>query len=156
VADLDGVRGLVVSARGLAYSAALELALKISEACYLNAKGISWADLQHGPIALVDARNPAFVLAADSGPTVAAAVGLAKRVTEAGARVYAIGGGAALAGAASRSLPAATLPGGSSLPEWLAPVALIVPGQLLTEALARRLGLDPDHPRGLSKVTQTA
>jgi len=30
-----------------------------------------------------------------------------------------------------------------------------VPGQLLTEALSRRLGLDPDAPRGLSKVTQT-
>jgi glucosamine--fructose-6-phosphate aminotransferase (isomerizing) len=41
------------------------------------------------------------------------------------------------------------------LPEWLAPIGLIVPGQLLTEALARQLGLDPDSPRGLSKVTQT-
>jgi glucosamine--fructose-6-phosphate aminotransferase (isomerizing) len=35
-------------------------------------------------------------------------------------------------------------------------MGLIVPGQLLAEALASRLGLDPDHPRGLSKVTQTA
>jgi glucosamine--fructose-6-phosphate aminotransferase (isomerizing) len=44
---------------------------------------------------------------------------------------------------------------GPPLPEWLAPIGLIVPGQLLTEALARRLGIDPDTPRGLSKVTQT-
>jgi glucosamine--fructose-6-phosphate aminotransferase (isomerizing) len=150
VAELAAVHGLVVSARGLAYSAALELALKIKEACYLNAMGISWADLQHGPIAVVDARNPAIVMAADSGPTLDAAVSLARRVAEAGARVYAIGGGAALAGASSRALP------GPALPEWLAPIGLIVPGQLLTEALSRRLGLNPDSPRGLSKVTQTA
>ncbi len=150
VADLTDVRGLVVSARGMAYSAALELALKIKEACYLNAMGISWADLQHGPIAVVDADNPAIVLAPDSGPTVDAAVSLARRVTEAGAKVYVIGGGAKLAAVASRALP------GPALPEWLAPVGLIVPGQLLTEALSRRLGLDPDNPRGLSKITQTA
>jgi glutamine---fructose-6-phosphate transaminase (isomerizing) len=31
----------------------------------------------------------------------------------------------------------------------------VVPAQLVVEALARKLGLDPDAPRGLSKVTQT-
>src|SRR5262249_43624531 len=94
VADLATVKGLVVSARGLAYSAALELALKIKEACYLNAMGISYADLQHGPIAVVDARTPAVIMAADSGPTRDAAIDLARRVATAGARAYAIGGGA--------------------------------------------------------------
>ena len=34
-------------------------------------------------------------------------------------------------------------------------MALIVPGQLLVEALARAKGIDPDQPRGLRKVTQT-
>ncbi len=150
VAELAEVKGLVVSARGLAYSAALELALKIKEACYLHAMGISYADLQHGPIAVVDSRTPAIIMAADSGPTLDAAVSLATRVTSAGARCYAIGGGAALAAVSSRALP------GPRLPEWLAPIALIVPGQLLTEALSRQLGIDPDSPRGLSKVTQTA
>lgn len=150
VTELAEVKGLVVSARGLAYSAALELALKIKEACYLHAMGISWADLQHGPIAVVDARTPAIIMAADAGPTLDAAVSLARRVTGAGARAYAIGGGAALAEVSSQVLP------GPALPEWLAPIGLIVPGQLLTEALSRRLGIDPDSPRGLSKVTQTA
>jgi len=41
------------------------------------------------------------------------------------------------------------------LPEEVAPLALVVPGQLMVEALARRLGLDPDAPPGLAKVTQT-
>jgi glutamine---fructose-6-phosphate transaminase (isomerizing) len=156
-ADLDPLvdelardSGVVVSGRGLAYAAALELALKLKEACYLHAMGLSYADLLHGPIAVVDARTPAILLAADSGPTLDGTVDLARRVTGAGARAYGIGGGDRLAAACTRALP------GPRLPEWLAPMGLIVPGQLLTEALSRRLGLDPDHPRGLSKVTQTA
>ena len=44
---------------------------------------------------------------------------------------------------------------GTDLPEHLAPLALVVPGQLLVEALARAKGLDPDAPPGLRKVTQT-
>jgi len=150
VEELAAVQGVVVSGRGLAYSAALELALKLKEACYLHAMGISYADLLHGPIAVVDSDTPAIVLAADSGPTLDGTVDLARRVTSAGARAYAIGGGDRLARASSRALP------GPALPEWLAPIGLIVPGQLLTEALSRRLGFDPDSPRGLSKVTQTA
>ena len=150
VAELAGVQGVVVSARGLAYSAALELALKLKEACYLHAMGLSYADLLHGPIAVVDARTPAIILAAESGPTLAGSVDLALRVAGAGARAYGIGGGDRLASACVRALP------GPRLPEWLAPIGLIVPGQLLTEALSRRLGIDPDSPRGLSKITQTA
>jgi glutamine---fructose-6-phosphate transaminase (isomerizing) len=149
VAELAKVDGVVVSGRGLAYAAALELALKLKEACYLHAMGLSYADLLHGPIAVVDADTPAIVLAAESGPTLAGTVELAHRVTSAGARAYGIGGGPALAAECSRSLPA------PALPEWLAPIGLIVPGQLLTEALARQLGVNPDSPRGLSKVTQT-
>jgi glucosamine--fructose-6-phosphate aminotransferase (isomerizing) len=149
VAELAEDRGVVVSGRGFAYAAALELALKLKEACYLHAMGLSYADLLHGPIAVVDARTPAILLAAESGPTLQGTVDLARRVTGVGARAYGIGGGR-LAAACTRALV------GPQLPEWLAPLGLIVPGQLLTEALARRLGIDPDHPRGLSKVTQTA
>ena len=83
----------MVSGRGLAYAAALELALKLKEACYLHAMGLSYADLLHGPIAVVDASTPAIVVAADSGPALDGTVDLARRVTGAGARAYAIGGG---------------------------------------------------------------
>jgi glutamine---fructose-6-phosphate transaminase (isomerizing) len=147
---LAGAAGVVVSGRGLAYAAALELALKLKEACYLHAMGLSYADLLHGPIAVVDAGTPAIIVAAGDGPTLDAAADLARRVIAAGARAYGIGGDSRFAAACTSALP------GPRLPEWLAPLGLIVPGQLLTESLARRLGLDPDRPRGLSKVTQTA
>jgi glutamine---fructose-6-phosphate transaminase (isomerizing) len=149
VAELARVPGVVVSGRGMAYAAALELAIKLKEACYLHAMGLSYADLLHGPIAVVDADTPAIVVAADSGPMLAGTVDLARRVTGAGAKAFGIGGGDELPPVCTASLP------GPRLPEWLAPIGLIVPGQLLTEALARRLGINPDSPRGLSKVTQT-
>jgi glutamine---fructose-6-phosphate transaminase (isomerizing) len=149
-AALTDATGLVVSGRGLAYAAALELALKLKEACYLHAMGLSYADLLHGPIAVVDAQTPAIIVAADTGPALDGAVKLAQRVTGAGALALGIGGGPALAAACRLALP------GPRLPEWLAPIGLIVPGQLLTEALARQLGINPDTPRGLTKVTQTA
>jgi glucosamine--fructose-6-phosphate aminotransferase (isomerizing) len=44
---------------------------------------------------------------------------------------------------------------GPTLSEPLAPLVLAIPAQVTIERLARRLGLDPDAPRGLKKVTQT-
>ncbi len=41
------------------------------------------------------------------------------------------------------------------LPEWLSPVAGIVPAQLFCYHLTRAMGRDPEAPRGLSKVTRT-
>jgi len=148
-AELVGVRGVVVSGRGYASSTALELALKFKETCYLNASGLSYADLLHGPIAVVGPDTPALLVAASDGPALPGVVALARRVTEAGARAYGVGGGVELAAACDRALA------GPALPEDVAPLALTVPGQLVVEALARRLGIDPDAPRGLRKITQT-
>jgi glucosamine 6-phosphate synthetase-like amidotransferase/phosphosugar isomerase protein len=140
---------LVVSGRGYAYSTALELALKLKESCYVTAVGLSYADLVHGPIAIVDAQTPALLVAAADGPMLPDMTALARRVAGAGAHVYGIGGDPEFAAACRAALPA------PSLPEHLAPFALAVPGQLLAEALARAKGIDPDAPRGLDKVTQT-
>src|SRR5699024_6314903 len=120
------------------------------EACYLHAMGLSYADLLHGPIAVIDRSTPAVLTAADSGPTLDGTVALAERVAAAGAPALGIGGGSALARACDLSVP------GPDVPEWLSPIGLIVPAQLITERLARRLGYDPDAPRGLGKVTQTS
>jgi glutamine---fructose-6-phosphate transaminase (isomerizing) len=146
---LVGVDTLVVSGRGYAYSTALEVALKLKETCYLTAVGLSYADLVHGPIAIVDDDTPALLVAAADGPILPEMTGLAHRIASTGADVYGIGGDHEFAAACRSALP------GTSLPEHLAPFALIVPGQLLAEALARAKGLDPDAPRGLDKVTQT-
>jgi glutamine---fructose-6-phosphate transaminase (isomerizing) len=141
---------LVVSGRGFAYSTALELALKVKETCAIAAIGMSHADLEHGPIAVVGEAVPALLVAPGDGPVLAGMAALARTVAARGSRAYGIGGDAAFAAACTATLP------GPNLPEALAPLALIVPGQLLVEALARGLGFDPDRPVGLSKVTQTS
>lgn len=146
---LTFVDRLVVSGRGYASSTALELALKLKEACYVSASGLSYADLLHGPIAVVDPSTPALLVSAADGPMLPGMFALAERVASAGAPVYGIGSDDAFAAACRTRLL------GTSLPEHLAPLALIVPGQLLVEALARAKGIDPDAPRGLRKVTQT-
>jgi fructoselysine-6-P-deglycase FrlB-like protein len=148
---LTYVKQLVVSARGYAYAIARELALKLEEACYVTALGLSYADLEHGPIAVVDDDTPALLLAAaQDGAMLGAMTALARRCRAEGAQVYGIGGDAGFAAACHSALPD---PG---LSAELAPLTLIVPGQLLTEALARAKGIDPDAPRALRKVTQTS
>jgi fructoselysine-6-P-deglycase FrlB-like protein len=146
---LTYVDRLVVTGRGYASSTALELALKLEEACYVSAAGLSYADLLHGPIAVVDPTTPALLVAAADGPVLPGMVALTGRLAATGAHVYGIGGDAAFAASCRTALP------GTQLPEHLAPMALIVPGQLLVEALARAKDIDPDAPRGLRKVTQT-
>ena len=146
---------LVVSGRGFAYSTALEIALKLKETCYVTAVGLSYADLVHGPIAIVDPRTPALLVAAADGPMLPEMTSLAHRLAATGAPVYGIGGDPEFAAACRSTLPGPPGPPGGPLPEHLAPFALVVPGQLLAEALARAKGLDPDAPRGLDKVTQT-
>lgn len=150
VERMVAVQGAVVSGRGMAFSAALEAALKLKEACYLHAMGLSYADLLHGPIAVVAPRTPALLVAAPSGPTLEGTVALAERARSAGAPVFGFGGGTALAAASDLAVPV------PDVPEWVAPMNLIVPAQLLTERLSRRLGYNPDVPRGLNKVTQTS
>jgi glutamine---fructose-6-phosphate transaminase (isomerizing) len=147
--ELSPLASLVVSGRGFTYSTALELALKVKETCSLPAIGMSHADLEHGPIAVVGGDTPVLLVAPADGPVLPGITALAHQVVARGGRAYGIGGDGAFAAACAATLP------GTDLPEMLAPLALIVPGQLLVEALARRLGLDPDHPGGLTKVTQT-
>lgn len=141
-------RALVVS-RGYNLATALETALKLKETGRIFAEGYSAADLEHGPIALASAGFPTLVFRPD-GPMGASIDPAAERSRSLGARTWTIGG--LEAGGRPDTL---TLDALSGLPECLTPLALILPGQLLAEAVAVRLGLSPDAPAGLNKVTLT-
>ena len=130
----------VCIARGYAYATALEAALKLKEVTGLWAEGFSAADLRHGPRAAA-LGLPALVLHA-GGPLAADVDGLERELAAAGSPIVSIGPG--------RALPAA-----EGLCEELAPIALIVPAQLVAERLAVLRGRDPDRPPGLTKVTRT-
>ena len=138
----------VVLARGFQYATARELALKVKELAYVLADPYSAADFQHGPIALV---NPGFPLiaVATSGPTMPGMLELLGRLRAGKARLLVISD-VAEALALGDGIP---LPAG--VPEWLAPLVAIVPGQLYAYHLAEARGINPDQPRNLSKVTLT-
>jgi glucosamine--fructose-6-phosphate aminotransferase (isomerizing) len=138
----------VVLARGFQYATARELALKVKELAYVLADPYSAADFQHGPIALVTAGFP-IVAVATTGPTMPGLLGLLARLRSGKARLLVISDVPdALALGDGIALPA-------GVPEWLAPLVAIVPGQLYAYHLAEARGLDPDQPRNLSKVTLT-
>jgi len=132
----QGLDRLVVAARGLAYAAALETALKVKETTGILAEGISAADLLHGPIAAVYAGAPAL-LVDGGGPADADLADLRALL-------------------ASRDAQAASLPVPAGLPEAVRVIAAITRGQQLAYELALARGADPDAPAHLSKVTATS
>ncbi len=149
-ADLvAGAATVVASGRGLFLGTALEAALKLEETTLRAARGYSYADLRHGPISVVAEGVTAVLVAAADGPLTGAMSELARDLGDRGARTVGVGGDDAFAAACTEHLA------GPSLPEALAPLAAAVPVQRLVERVATRLGLDPDRPRGLAKVTRT-
>ena len=147
---LSEATSFCLSGRGFTYATALEVALKVEETSAVPCIGLSQADLQHGPLAVLGDRTPLLVAAAAEGPTLPGLSYLARTARSRGAPVLVMGGDADLETRADWTLA------GPRLPEPLAPVALVVVGQLLAEALSRVRGHDPDQPWGLTKVTQTS
>jgi glutamine---fructose-6-phosphate transaminase (isomerizing) len=147
-ADLVRAERFLVIGRGFNYATAFEIALKIKETSYVLAEPYSSADLRHGPAALVDA-GLSVVVVAPSGKVAGDVAALLDLFEERGARVIAISNLEPVLSRAHAPLP---IP---DVPEWLSPMIAVVPGQLFALALATARGLDPDRPRGLSKITPT-
>lgn len=137
-----------VLARGFHYATAREWALKLKEVAYVLADPYSGADFQHGPIALVEAGFPVLAIAT-AGPLLMDMHALLRRLKAARARLLVLSDDADLR-ALGEGIP---LPAG--VPEWLAPIAAILPAQLFAYHLARARGLDTESPRNISKVTLT-
>jgi glucosamine--fructose-6-phosphate aminotransferase (isomerizing) len=139
-------RAIVVS-RGYNLATALEIALRLKETCGLFADGYSTADLQHGPLALAASDVPSLAI---------------RPLGDMGARVDDVVARLAGGGGAPWSIDAGATTDGRVLgleldvPDTLSPAAFVLPGQLLAEAVARRRGLDPDAPRGLTTITLTS
>ena len=142
-------RQFVVVSRGLNYCTAFEIALKMKETSYVRAEAYSVADFMHGPVAILEPGS-AVVLVAPSGRAGDQAGDTLAMLQDRGARVVAISDIASVL--ARAELPIA-LPSG--VPEWLSPISAVVSGQLWAWSLAITKQIDPDQPRGLSKVTLT-
>ena len=138
---------MFVIGRGVEFATAREIALKLLETCRIAAEPLTATDLAHGPVAALDPLFPVWSIAAED-ETLDAVVDATARARAAGATVVASGTASNALGDAQYLVPIPK----PRLP-LLAPLLSVVPGQLFAGAVARAKGLDPDKPRGLSKVT---
>jgi glucosamine--fructose-6-phosphate aminotransferase (isomerizing) len=153
---------LLVVARGFNFATALETALKLKETAYIAAMPYSAADLMHGPIAVVEHGYPALLYSLP-GKALEGMRAAEAELRSRGAEVVVVEAPAAgsephtATGASSSpaSGPPRRLLLPRGVPEPVSPLVAIVPGQLLACHLSLARGLDPDRPRGLSKVTRT-
>lgn len=143
------MRDCVVIGRGFNYATAFELALKLKELTYTIAEPYSSADFLHGPLALIEHGFPAIVVA-PSGIMLPELQSFLQVLRQREAESIVISDDPATLALGRIQLPLHT-----TLPEWLSPITAIVPGQLLALYLAHARDYDPDHPRGLRKVTET-
>ncbi len=132
---------LIAIGRGPTLAIASEAALKLKEVANLHAEAFSGAEFLHGPTALVAPRYPIFVMM----PSDAAEVGMRRLVRDIGGK-----GAALIVTGPEGSLPVIA-------PDHPATdaVCLIQGFYAMLVGLAARLGIDPDRPRHLQKVTRT-
>jgi glucosamine--fructose-6-phosphate aminotransferase (isomerizing) len=146
VAALADADRLFVIGRGLGLPVAMEAALKFKETCGIQAEAFSGAEVQHGPMRLIEEGYPLLVFA-PRGPAQAGLLELAQAMRDRGARVLL---------AAPPGTPGANLPlVEASVPD-LDAVCAIQSFYPMVEALARARGNDPDRPPHLKKVTRTS
>lgn len=132
--------------RGALYPIALEGALKLKEISYIYAEAYPAGELKHGPLALVDKNMPVVVLA----PNDALLPKLRSNIQEVDTR----GGKLIIITAKSTQIAASENSIVLEVPEvvnTLAPLAYVVPLQLLAYHVAVLKGTDVDQPRNLAK-----
>jgi len=140
-------QNLVVLGTGLSYSAAKETALKLKEACYINAWGMSSVDFLHGPIAILSHMSPVIIFA-PADATLPASLNVIERIKQVGAHVLVVSDNKEALGLGDASFE---LPSNHDL---LYPFSEVTFAQLFAFYLARLRNINPDKPRYLSKVTQ--
>src|SRR5512140_1707360 len=142
-AAAHGAARALVLARGVHYPTASEVALKLKELARLFAEPLSAADFRHGPIAMAEEDLPVIIVSPPATRPEAEMRAVARDLARRGSPVIRIGP------RGNGAIPSPVVP------EFLAPLVSVLPGQLLAYHAALVRGFDPDRPRGLRKVTET-
>jgi len=146
--EIDIKRPIYILGRGFSYPNAKEFALKLQETCLIPVQGMSSSDFLHGPIASLHENSQVIFLAPHHLPK--------NSFGEAPERVRAITGKVFWIGstelAQNGDLSIETPYSDSETKACLSDAIIF---QKITHNLAVSNNLDPDSPRGLSKVTIT-
>jgi glucosamine--fructose-6-phosphate aminotransferase (isomerizing) len=145
IPTLIKAKRIMTVGRGYGLSLALEAALKLKETCSIQAEAFSAAEIKHGPQALIEEGYP-LIIFANRGPALVSMLDLAQDMKARGAKVIL----AAPPFVKDRDLEIQT-----THAEELDVITAIQSFYLMIEELSRALGLNPDAPRNLSKITKT-
>jgi glucosamine--fructose-6-phosphate aminotransferase (isomerizing) len=132
--------------RGSSFPVALEGALKLKEISYIHAEGYPAAEMKHGPIALIDAEMPVFVIAT-KGTSYEKVVSNIQEVKARKGKIVAIvtEGDKQVKAMADHVIE---IP---DTDEHLVPLLATIPLQLLSYHIAVMRGCNVDQPRNLAK-----
>lgn len=133
---LRGLRHCVVLGRGFGYAIAREIALKLKEVCSIHAEAFSSAEFIHGPVTLVESEL-AVINIEISDEASHVHMQQIQDVGHRGARLLTM-----------------THPS-SDLSARLLPLLVMLRFYLDVELVAQTMGMNPDAPPGLKKVTET-
>ena len=136
----------VVLGRGFNHATAFEWALKLQEMAYVFAHAFSTADFAHGPFAVLEEGMLVLALL-PQGAVTEDSLAVLRRVTEEAAAELSVITNTDI------DVPSIVTP---AIEEWLTPMTFIVAAQLHAVGVAAANGVDPEAPRGLTKVTETS
>jgi glucosamine--fructose-6-phosphate aminotransferase (isomerizing) len=139
--------------RGIHYPIALEGALKLKEISYIHAEGYPAGEMKHGPNALIDGNLPVVALAARDSSNPKSVLRYEKMLSNI-EEVRAREGIVILVGTGGDERVSRLSDYVISVPEisdYLIPILLAVPLQLLAYHIAVLRGCDVDQPRNLAK-----
>ena len=132
--------------RGLSFPIALEGALKLKELSYLHAEGYPAGEMKHGPLALIEEGLPVIVIAPKDK--------YFEKTLSNMQEVIARGGKILFITDQKKQLMNENIRFGIRVPaidNFLSPILLTIPIQLLAYHVALLKGYDIDKPRNLAK-----
>jgi glucosamine--fructose-6-phosphate aminotransferase (isomerizing) len=144
----SGASDFLFIGRGECYPVALEGALKLKELSYIHAEGYPAGEMKHGPIALIDEKMPVVVVLQKSDVLFDKTISNLREVESRGGRIIAITDVPHHPELHALAEDIIELP---SAGEFLAPVILTIPLQMLAYYVAVHNGTDVDQPRNLAK-----
>ncbi len=148
VALCDSNYEIVVLGRGFSYPNARECALKIQETSKISVQGLSIADYMHGPISALTKDTRVIVIAPNGFPMDSLKIDIEKIRNSSPKLIW--------IGSSQLASPQDVVTSGANCgSEVLASIVDVIALQMLALHFARKNGLDPDNPAGLSKITHT-
>jgi len=130
------------------YATALEVALKLKEACNVFAEGFASREFLHGPIQLINDRTPViFILSSDEIDDLRSSINSVRRF---GAPIISLCDDED----GLRDLSTETVLISKNFPKIFSPILYIPPLQLFAYYSSVVRGLNPDRPEKLTKVVK--